>query len=239
MKYDACRNFLKFGFVESAFESLASEIEIAVFLHVEVDEFPGAVELAETGLDGRECAFLIEKIDLREDRGDFHREVLALGFGEEFEILLEAVLRFFFSENGFTEKVQVDLGTFFEVGGERFFFAGEDDALAFRANLRGDGGHHNGGKEAGGKGSETHENAFVRAKVIGDAVGFDEAAEGFGLGGCAGRAEDFVCQVEGEFLTGRVGEETCHLGGFLFLDGVAGRSEKFGGEFAGAINKLG
>ncbi len=48
----------------------------------------------------------------------------------------------FFSEDGFSEEVEIDPGTFGEVAGEGFFLAGEDDALAIPANLRGDGGHH-------------------------------------------------------------------------------------------------
>ena len=163
---------------------------------------------------------------------------MALGLGEEFEILLKAILGFLFSENGFSEEVEVYRGAFCEVVGEGFFLAGEDDALAVFADLCGDSRHDDGRKEAGSEDPDSHEGAFVRAKVFGDAVGFDESAEGGGLGGSTGRAKDFVGEMEGEFLAIGVGKEAGHFCGFLLLDGSAGCGEELGGEFAGLVDEL-
>ena len=157
LEYDACLSFCKFGFVEGALKGLAGEVEISVFLHVEVDEFPAAVEWAEALLDRGEGACLVEEIDLREDGRDFYGEVLALGLCEEGEILLKAFFGFFFSEDGFSEEVEVYFGALGKMGAEGFLFTGEDDALAVFTNLRSDGRHDEGGKEVGGEGSDLHE----------------------------------------------------------------------------------
>mgnify|MGYP006908584217 CR=1 FL=1 len=79
---------LPFGLAESFFESFAGEMKVAVFLHVRIDELPGAVELLEAFLNGGERAFFIEEINLGKDGRNFHREIGALRFGEESEFFL-------------------------------------------------------------------------------------------------------------------------------------------------------
>ena len=236
---DSGFDVFEFMLAEGALEDLAGEVEVAVFLHVEVDEFSGAVELAEALLNGGDGAFLIEEVDLGEDGRDLDREVGALGFGEELEVLGETVLRFFFTKDGFAEEVDVDLLAGAKVGVELIVFARKDDALAVAPYLGGNGGHDDAGKKARGETAEHHKGALVGAEVVGGAILGDESAEGCGLLLCGGGAEDFVGEVEGQFLAGGVGEEARHLGSFAFLDGGALRGEEFGGEFAGLINEVG
>ena len=197
---DAGGGFGELRLVEGAPEGLASEVEVAVFLHVEIDEFARAIEEAEAFLDGGEGAFLVEEVDLGEDGGDLNGKIMAFGLGEEGEVLLKAVLCFFFSEDGFAEEVQVHFGASGEVGGEWLLFAGEDDTLAVFANLRSDRRHDETGEEAGGKGANPHEQALMGEEVVRDAMGCDEAAEGAGLGRGRRRAKDLVGEVEGEFF---------------------------------------
>lgn len=76
------------------------------------------------------------------------------------------------------------------------------------------------------------------AKVFGNAVGGDEASEGSGLGFRAGRAEDFVGQVEGQFLAVLIREQVRHLFRFPLFDGISRSGKELGRELAGAINQV-
>ena len=239
---DASFEGLEFLFVESAAEGFAREVKVAVFLHVEIDELPGAVEFSESFLDGGESAFFIKEIDLGEDGGDFYREVIALGLAEESEVFLEAVFGFFLAKDGFSEEVEIDAIPGGEVAGELVVFAGENDALGIAADLGGDGGHHELREEVGGQGAHAHHDFLMWLEVGRDAVPCDELAKDPGLGVGRGWTEHFVGEMEGEFLSGGVGEEAGHLVSFAFFDrspGRAGGGEEFGGQGAGFVNEAG
>ena len=229
-------------FVESAAEGFAREVKVAVFLHVEIDELPGSVEFSKSFLDGGEGAFFIKEIDLGEDGGDFYREVSALGLAEESEVFPEAVFGFFLTKNGLTEEVEIDAIPGGKIAGELVFFAGENDALGIAADLGGDGGHHELWEEVRGQGAHAHHDFLMWLEVGRDAVSGDELAKNPGLGLGRGRAEHFVGEMEGKFLSGRVCEEAGHLVSLAFFDWGPGRSgggEEFGGQGAGFVNEAG
>ena len=239
---DASFEGLELLFVESAAEGFAREVKVAVFLHVEIDELPGAVEFSESFLDGGESAFFIKEIDLGKDGGDFYREVSALGLAEESEVFLEAVFGFFLAKDGFSEEVEIDAIPGGEVAGELVVFAGENDALGIAGDLGGDGGHHELREEVGGQGAHAHHDFLMWLEVGRDAVPCDELAKDPGLGVGRGRTEHFVGEMEGEFLSGGVGEEAGHLVSLAFFDwspGRAGGGEEFGGQGAGFVNEPG
>lgn len=117
---EAGGEMVELGFVEDVTEGGHGEMEVAVFFHVEVDEFVirerGAVEPAKAIFDGVEGGVPGNEIDLAEDGGDFDGDVIDVGPGEEIEDGVEAAGGFFFAEDGFAELVQIYPGVVLATG---------------------------------------------------------------------------------------------------------------------------
>ena len=134
---DAGAEVEELGFIEDGFKNVEGEVEVAVFLHVEVDEgggglfLRGAVELAESLGEDFFGVVVGGEVDLGENGGEFDGDVVGGVGGEGVDVLLETFLSFFFTEDGFAKEVEVDGGSLFfaevEVFFERLGFGGEDD----------------------------------------------------------------------------------------------------------------
>ena len=107
--------------------------------------------------------FVGGEIDLGEDRGELDGNVVGGVRGESINVLLETFGGFLFTEDRFSEEVEIDGGSLLPAEGEVFFerggLGGEDDFLRFFAETTGDGGHDDAGEEARGEGTESHETA--------------------------------------------------------------------------------
>ena len=236
---------MEFRFVEDRAEGGDGEVEVAVFLHVEIDEFGegggGSEEEAETIGDDGQGVVPCDETDLAEDGGDFDGDVGDGGVGEVSEDGVETVLGFLLAENGLAEVVEIDAealgGAGGEVGVERGGFAGEDDAGAVGAHAAGDGVHDEAREEETAEGGGAHEETVDWREVGGGAELFEETAPAAGGDGGVVATEDLVDHGEGEGLAVGVGHETAEFGGFgAFGAGLGG--EGCGEQLGGAVGDL-
>jgi hypothetical protein len=107
--------------LQRAHEDLAGQAEVAILLHVEVDELRHARAIA--AREGGTCRAAIQALQavaqrrdrvlagdgrhLRVERGDFHRENLRLRLLQGLEIQLQPTLRLGFTQDRLTEKVHI------------------------------------------------------------------------------------------------------------------------------------
>ena len=135
---DARAQRLELRLVEHFAECRDREREVAVFLHVEIHEFPirrrRAVELAQPDLDLRERRVPCEQVDLAENGGDFHRHIINVWPREQPQHGVEAMSRLLLAEDRLAELVHIHaraLGAARrEIPRQRRGFRGEDDAAA-------------------------------------------------------------------------------------------------------------
>src|SRR5262249_43624764 len=120
-------------------------MQVAVFLHVEVDKFGPAtavgqyilvlhglaIQDAQAILDGGNRLLTSHQVDLTKYRRDFDRNIFDIWPTQEGEIGLETPLGLLFAQNRFTEVIDVEthavLAPFMEVGAEPVLLRGHDE----------------------------------------------------------------------------------------------------------------
>ena len=87
------------------------EREVAVFLHVEIHEFPrgqcGFVQHTQPQFDFGKCGVPCGQIDLAEDGRHFHRDVINVRPREQCQHGIEAPRGLLFAENGLAEQIHI------------------------------------------------------------------------------------------------------------------------------------
>ena len=150
---DACGRVFQPRPVEGPHESGRGQFEIAVLLHVEVDELGNAgpveprvpqvqcfaIQRFQSIAERAERLFAGVRGDLREQRADFDRDHFHFGKLQGREILVESVRRLRFSQQRVAQEVDVHPQPFgpplAEVPGQVFWLGGEHDIGGFLPHL--------------------------------------------------------------------------------------------------------
>ena len=195
LERDAGVHALEPGPVERAHEGLGSEPHVAVFLHVEVDEFRhgraigprveqirrGAVEHLEAVAQHAHGVPAGQRGDLRIERRDFHREHLDLGELERLEVFVQPDARLHFAEQRFAEEVHIHpqslrppLG---EMCREQVRFRGQHDVRGLLLHVLLHQRHGDAGQPAAEGLEPAHEGAVDRAEKSGHALHVEDVGE--------------------------------------------------------------
>ena len=122
LQHDARGQEAELRLVQHLAEGGDGEVEVAVFLHVQVDELRGdaavrvpvavppglAVQLAQPRLHDLDAWPERREIELARDRGDLDRDVLDVLAGQERQVRLEPARRLLLAQDGLTQLVQVE-----------------------------------------------------------------------------------------------------------------------------------
>ncbi len=142
--------------VEHAHERLQGQLEVAVLLHVEVDERErcrtggASVEPTESVGDPLDRVLECERVEVGDDRRHLHRHVVDIGAVDALLDLPQPLVGFGVGEDRFAERVHVDphgIGAaLVEMAGEPRIFGGEHDAAGLAPDAPHDQRHHQRGQ---------------------------------------------------------------------------------------------
>ena len=258
LQHDSRAQGQELRLVQNLAERGHREVEVAVLLHVEVDELrrdpsvgvavPMAggrpVERSEPLGDACHGRAKGDEIDLAEDRRDLHRDVLDVVASEQREVRLEAARRLRLAQDRLAELVEVQPharpSPLLEVAAEVFLFAGQDDVLGLVAQSVHDGGHHQAGEVVRHGSAQEERGALPPVHVPGHPVALEEVGElvGDALGAVA--PEGLIGERDRQLLAMRIGHHAGELLGlgvlFRGLLGARLAKERFG-ELDGAVGE--
>lgn len=207
-------------------EDLDGHLEVAVLLHVEVDEgvrgrrLGGLVERAQPGQAALDGALGVPRADLADERGDLDRDVVDVGSLEQLAGALGAAGGLALAEHGLAEEVDVEAEPV--LAGLRQVLAqarlaGVDEQVADHLlHPSAGGGHDDLGRDAGGAGAEPEQGTVDRAEE-GGRVGGGDPAERVGRDPVVLRPGDPVDEEDGHVEAGVVGQQGGELAGRLRL----------------------
>jgi hypothetical protein len=216
--------------VEDLRERGDGEVEVAVLLHVEVDELRGdpavgmgvavagrrVVEPAQALGHLRHRGAKRHEVDLAEHRRHLDRDVLDVVAGEEGEIGLHAPGRLRLAEDRLAQLIQIEphavAAPLCQIARELAFLAGQDDVLGLVAEARHDGRHHEAREVMRHRATKKEGDALPPVHVLRHAVAREEMREliGDALGPVA--AEGLVGQGDGQPLAVRIRHHARELG---------------------------
>ena len=250
LEHDAGAQGEELGLVQDLAEGGHREVEVAVLLHVEVDELRRdppvrmpvpvvrgrPVERPQPLGDARDRVPERDEVDLAEDGRDLHGDVLDVVAGQEREIGLQATRGLRVAEDGLAELVEVQaepgLSPLLEIAPEVLLLAGQDDVLRLVAQAAHDGGHHDAGEVVRHGAAQEEPGALPPVHVPGHAVPLQEVREliGDALGAVA--TEGLIREGDGQRLAVRIGHhagELATLGALVRrLLGASLAEERFG-----------
>ena len=138
LKDDARRQPEELVSTEHPHEGLDAQFEVAVLLHVEIDEGPGrgitrgAVQPGELRINPPQRVIPGEDIQVRADRGDLHADVVHVGATDQFGDATGAFVGLVVAQDRLPEHIAVQPESISlptrEVRGERRVVSGQDDA---------------------------------------------------------------------------------------------------------------
>ena len=114
LEHDPGREFTELIAVEHPHERFDAQLEVAVLLHVEVDEGArrgvarGTVEADELPFDPRQRVIPCEHVEVCADGGDLHAHVVDIGPADQLGDAAGALLRLVIAENRLAEHVHVE-----------------------------------------------------------------------------------------------------------------------------------
>ena len=231
------------GPAERAHERLGRDRHVAVLLHVEIDELRdlGAVAASEAGLGGRaveplqplaqdaQRVLARERIDLREDRRDLHRDDLDVRALQGAQVALQAPLRLGLAEEGLPEEVHVHAHALVAAGAQvraqLVGLGGQHDVGGLAVQLPLDEGHRD-ARQVLAEGLEAaQQRAVERREEAGDALHVEDVRELIGRAPGRARAERLVGDAHQRDLVGRVLDHAVEL---RLLAALLGRLELAG-----------
>ena len=213
------------------------EVQVAVLLHVEVDELRRdapvgmpvavarglAVERAEPLGDPPHRRAEGDEVDLAEDRRDLHRDVFHVVAGEQREVCGQAPRRLRLAQDRLAELVEVEPhprpAPLLEVTPEVLFLAREDDVLRLVAESVHDGRHHQAREVVRHRPAQHERGALPPVHVLGHAVTIEEIGELVGDALGAVTPEGLIRQRDGQLLAVRIGHHAGELAGLGALFG--------------------
>ena len=211
------------------------EVEVPVFLHVEVDELrrdpsvrvpvPMAggrpVERAEPLGHARDRPAKGDEVDLAEDRGDLDRDVLDVVAGEQREVGVQAARGFGLAQDRLAELVEIQaqprapsLG---EIPAKILLFAGQDDVLRLVTQPVHDGRNDEARKVVRHGAAQEQRDALPPVHVLGHTVALEQVGElvGDALGPAA--PEGLIGERDRQLLAVRVRHHPRELPGLRVL----------------------
>ncbi len=173
LQHDARREALEARLVEHPAERLDGQVEIAVLLHVEVDEdrrvaLEGdAVHRPQALGDAFDLVVERQHVEVGTQRGGLDRDVRDVGSAHPGAQRVQTALRLVVADDRLAEQVDVDAepsgAAGLDVPGERGVTGGDDDAARLGADATADDGRHRSWGDGGSDSSETHGEAIRRA----------------------------------------------------------------------------
>ena len=215
---------------ERLHEGLGGERQVAVFLHVEVEELGhaaavlpdelgvggGAVEQLEPVAEPPERVLAGDGEDLRVDRGDLHRQHLHVGRLEGREVLLEPHDGLVLAEERLAEEVEIHPQPLAAAGGEmlveQFGLGGQDDVGRLVLEVGLDERHRHRRQPVAERLEAEQQGLVERAEEPRDALHVEDVGEL--LGGTCGsmRPKRLIGELDERRLVGRVPEHPVELG---------------------------
>ena len=248
LEHDARAQGQELRLVQHLAERRHREVEVAVLLHVEVDELRRdppvrmavpmprrrPVERAQPLGHARHRGAKGDEVDLAEDRRDLHRDVLDVVAGEQGEVRVQAARRLRLAEDRLAELVEVQpdarAAALVQVAPEVFFLAGQDDVLRLVAQPVHDGRHHQAGQIVRHGPAQEEGDPLPPVHVPGHPVPLEEVGElvGDALGPAA--PEGLIGQGDGQLLAVRIGHHAGELAGLgSLVRGLAARAPRAAG----------
>ena len=218
LKHDSGAEGQELRLVEDLAEGRHRQVEIAVLLHVEVDELGrdpsvrmavampshGAIERAQTLGHLRHRRAEGDEVDLAVDGRDLHRDVLHVVSSEEREIGLESSRRFLLAQDRLAELVEVQpharAAPFLDVAAEVFFLARQDHVLSLVAQPGHDGRDDQARQIVGHGAAQEERDPLPPVHVLGHAVALEKIGELVGDALRAMTAERLVGEGDGQLL---------------------------------------
>jgi len=222
LEHDARGKRSELLLVEHLAERGDRRIEVPVLLHVEVDELRVeapvgisvevplglSIEHAQGRLHAVHGVTERHQVDLAEDGGHLHRDVLDVVAGQERQVSLQAAGGFALAQDGLAEEIQVEpdavtppLG---QVAAQILLLAGEDQRLGLVPEARHDGRHDQARKVVGHHAAQHQRDLLPPLHEPRPAIAFQQEGELVGDAGGAPAAEGLIDERDGELLAVRI-----------------------------------
>jgi hypothetical protein len=216
LQHDARGRGLKLRRVQDAAKERHGEVQVAVLLHVEVDERgrglgarraeePGEAvgQHVERGVPGQE-------VDLRADRGHLHRHAGDVGAGDVLQDDVEPTGGLGLADDGLAEVVEVRARAAGDQRGEALGqgrrLAGQHDLAGLADDLGADGRDALVGQVGAQRAEEAKQRAVAQAEIAGHAVGREEVLQHRGDAADVAAAKDAVGERGREGAAGVVAD---------------------------------
>ena len=198
------------------------QVEVAMLLHVEVDELRRQVavgvavamaqgllvEDAQPRLHALHGVTEGHQVDLAEDGGHLHRDVLHVLAGEEGEIGFEPTRRFTLSQDRLAEQVEVQAHTrataLGQVALELLLLARQDQRLGLVTQAGHDRGHHHARQVVAHDPAEHEGHSLPPLHEVWSAVAMEQIAELVGDPLGPATAEGLIDEGDGELFAARI-----------------------------------